>query len=205
MHMLRAALFSHLLLTTLVAGGCSRTPSVRVEARRLDGPRPPQVSLRCRATGLKPPVKYQWRFPAGVRQIGWGVPQDEPTELVEPPASGVAWAECAATGDDKKTVRATHSLAPLAVSAAPARAKVGELVTVRGSGFGPSPNEGDGIWLVPRFGAARAADVACKGASWSEVALSACVPPSARGASWQLRVQAAGELAVAAQPLVVAP
>ncbi|MCU1283187.1 MAG: hypothetical protein JWM53_6733, partial [bacterium] len=69
--MLRAALLLNLIL---VAGGCSRTPVVRVEAHRLEGPRPPQVSLRCRAEGLKPPVKYQWRFPAGVKQIGWGVP-----------------------------------------------------------------------------------------------------------------------------------
>ena len=171
----------------------------------LDGPRPRQLVFRCRAQGLKPPVKYAWRFPAGVRQIGWGVATDEPFALEQPPDKGVAWAECTATGDDKVVVRASHSMAPLAIRAAPATAKVGELVTLHGSGFGPSPSAGDGIWLVPRWGRALAADTSCKGAAWSEVAVSACVPAAARGAAWQLRVQTSDELAQAPRPLVVAP
>lgn len=161
--------------------------------------------LRCRADGLTPPVKYQWRFPAGVKQIGWGAPQDEPTELVQPSDPASSWGECTATGDDKQALRAAHAMAPLSVTAAPARAKVGELVTVRGTGFGPAPSGSDGIWLVPRWGAAIAADAACKGAAWSPTAVTACVPAAARGRSVSLRVQVNEELAAAARPLSVAP
>jgi hypothetical protein len=102
-------------------------------------------------------------------------------------------------------VHATRSLLAPAISAAPVAAKVGELVTVRGSGFGPEPIAGDGVWLVPARGASRVAEATCKGAAWSDTAVSACVPPSARGGVWQLRVQAGGELALAATPLSVAP
>ncbi|HEX9101936.1 MAG TPA: hypothetical protein VF997_07025 [Polyangia bacterium] len=177
---------------------------MRVEGHRLDGPRPPQWVLRCRAEGLKPPVKVQWRFPAGVKQIGWGVPQDEPSELVQPPENAAAWAECSATGADGVVVRATHSMVPLSVGAAPATAKPGELITVRGAGFGPSPAGSDGLWLVPFWGAALPAD-RCKGAAWSEAAVSACVPAAARGRTFELRVQSNEELAIAPKPLVVAP
>jgi hypothetical protein len=203
--MLRAALLPQLLFLALLASACSRAPVVRVEAHRLDGPRPPQVALRCRVEGGKAPLKYQWRFAAGVKQIGWTPPSDEPVVLVQAAEPVAGWAECAATIDDKLILRAAHSLAPLTVSAAPATAKVGELVTVRGSGFGPSPGGGDGIWLVPSRGAARLADHACKGATWADAAISACVPASARGAAWQLRVQSGGELAGAPKPLTVAP
>jgi len=175
-----------------------------VEAHRLDGPRPPQWVLRCRAAGLKAPVTYHWRFPAGVKQIGWGAPQDEPDELVQPPPSPPTWAECAATGADGVVLRAAHSLVPIAVSAAPATAKAGELITVRGAGFGPAPSGGDGIWLVPAWGAALPADN-CKGAAWGEAAVSACVPAAARGRTFELRVQSNEELAIAPRPLVVAP
>ena len=191
-------------MVACAAGACARTPSVRIEGHALDGPRPPQWVLRCRADGLKPPVKYQWRFPSGVKQIGWGSLQDEANELVLPPENAATWAECAATGSDGVAVRATHSLVPLSVSAAPATAKVGELVVVRGAGFGPSPSEGDGIWLVPPWGAALPADN-CKGAAWGEAAISACVPAAARGRAFQLRVQAKEQLAIAPRPLVVAP
>ncbi len=191
-------------MVACAAGACARTPSVRVEGHRLDGPRPPQWVLRCRADGLKPPVKYQWRFPSGVKQIGWGSLQDEPNELVQPPEGPPTWAECAATGADGVVVRASHSLVPLLVSAAPATAKAGELIVVRGAGFGPSPSGGDGIWLVPAWGPALPA-ASCKGAAWSEAAVSACVPPAARGRTWQLRVQSNEELAIAPKPLVVAP
>ena len=160
--------------------------------------------LRCRADGLKRPVKHHWRLPAGVRQIGWGVLDDEANELVQPPERQAAWAECTATGDDGVVVRATHSLVPLAVTAAPTTARPGELITVRGAGFGPSASDGDAIWLVPAFGPSLRA-TACKGAAWSEAAVSACVPPAARGRTWQVRVQSNEELAAAPKPLVVAP
>jgi hypothetical protein len=203
--MLRSAL--HLLLVIIVAismGACSRTPSLRVEAHPLDGTRPPQWVLRCQARRLKEPVKYQWRFPAGVKQIGWGVPQDEPTELVQPPETQAAWGECTATGADGVVVRASHSMMPASVSAAPAAAKVGELIVVRGAGFGPSPSGEDGIWLVPPWGAAIRADD-CKGASWGDAAVSACVPKAARGKSWLVRVQSNETLVSAPKPLAVAP
>lgn len=203
--MLRAALLLPLLFVALLASACARTPTVRVEARRLDGPRPPQLLLRCRVDGAKGLIKYQWRFSAGVKQIGWSVPSDEATALVQPAEPAAGWAECAATIDDKLTLRAAHSLAPLTIATAPPTAKAGELVTVRGGGFGPLPGDGDGIWLVPRRGAALPADHACKGATWNETVMSACVPASARGAAWQLRVQVGAELALAPKPLTVAP
>ena len=178
---------------------------MRVEAHALDGTRPPEWVLRCRADGLKPPVKTQWRFPAGVKQIGWGVPQDEPAELVQPPELVPAWGECTATGDDKRSVRATHAMVPLSVTAAPERAKVGELVTVRGTGFGPAAAGEDGVWLVPAWGAALVADATCKGAAWTPVSVSACIPAAARGRTFAVRVQANEELATAAKPLAVAP
>jgi len=178
---------------------------VRVEAHALDGPRPPQWVFRCRADGLKPPVKYQWHFPPGVKQIGWGVPQDEPFELVQPPENApAAWGECTATGDDKRSARAVHAMVPLAISAAPVTAKVGELITVRGSGFGPSSSGEDGIWLVPAWGAAIVADSSCKGATWTPTSVSACVPPAARGRTFAVRVQVNEELASAKTPVVVA-
>ena len=203
--MLRSALLPILVAACCVAGACSRAPSVRVEAHPVEGTHPAQWALRCVADGLKPPVKVQWRFPAGVKQIGWGVPQDEPVELVQPPERQATWAECAATGSDNVLVRATHSLVPIAVGAAPATAKAGELITVRGSGFGATPNLDDRIWLVPPFGRAFSADASCKGATWSDAAVTACVPAAARGRSWQVRVQAADTLAIAPKPLVVAP
>jgi len=203
--MLRSALhLQTLLLVATVAGGCSRAPALRVEAHALDGTRPPEWVLRCAARGLKEPVKYQWRFPAGVKQIGWGVPQDEPTELVQPPESQAAWGECTATGADGVVVKAAHSMMPPSVSAAPAAAKVGELIVVRGAGFGPSASGEDGLWLVPAWGAAIRAGP-CKGAAWGDAAVSACVPAAARGKSWLVRVQSNETLVSAPKPLVVAP
>ena len=208
MHTLRAALsLPALVVACCAAGACARAPapSVRVEARRLDGPRPPQLVLRCHADGLKPPVKLQWRFSAGVRQIGAGAPTDEAVALAQPPERGVAWAECAATGADGVVVRGSHSLSPLLIGAAPATAKPGELVTVHGGGFGPALGDGDGLWLVPRWGRALPADSSCKGAAWGETAVSACVPEAARGRTFALRVQTVDGLAIAPRPLVVAP
>jgi len=203
--MLRSALHLQILLSVAVSvGACSRAPSLRVEAHPLDGTRPPQWVLRCQARGLKEPVKYQWRFPAGVKQIGWGAPQDEPTELVQPPELAASWGECAATGADGVVLRAAHSMMPPSVSAAPQTARVGELVVVRGAGFGPSPSGEDGIWLVPSWGAAIRAE-SCKGAAWGDAAVSACVPAAARGKRWLVRVQSNETLVTAPKPLVVAP
>jgi len=179
---------------------------VRIEARPVDGTRPAQWLVRCFADGLKAPVTLLWRFPAGVKQIGGAVPRDEPTALVQPPDRGPSWAECEATGSDGVPVHANHPLAPIAAGAGPVTARAGDLVTVRGSGFGPSPNPGDAVWLVPPGpGRALVADARCKGASWSELAVSVCVPTAARGRTWQVRVQAAETLATAPKPLVVAP
>ncbi|HEY2747004.1 MAG TPA: hypothetical protein VGL86_20415 [Polyangia bacterium] len=204
MHSLRSALFPILVAACCVAGACTRVPSVRVEAHAVEGTRPTLWALRCFADGLPPPVKLSWRLSPGAKPVA-GAPQDEPVDFVQPPGRDVAWAECAATGADNKTVRATHSLVAIAVNAAPAAAKAGALVTVRGSGFGPWANADDRLWLVPPWGRAFAADSSCKGAAWTDAAVTACVPAAARGKSWQLRVQAADTLAIAPKPLVVAP
>ena len=200
---MRSALFQILLAACLFAGACARVPSVRVEAHAVEGTRPTLWALRCFADGLKPPVKLEWKLSAGVKPVAGG-PQNEPVDFVQPPGNS-AWAECAATGADGKVARATHALAPIALTAAPATAKPGELITVRGAGFGPSPNADDQVWLVPPFGRAFAADASCKGAAWSDTLVSACVPAAARGRTWQLRVQAADTLAIAPKPLTVAP
>ncbi len=177
---------------------------MRVEAHPVDGTRPTLWALRCFADGLPPPVKLQWRLSSGVKPVA-GAPQDEPVDFVQPPGQMPAWAECAATGADNKVVRATHSLTPIAIGAAPAVAKAGELITVHGGGFGPGANADDQMWLVPAWGRAVAADSSCKGALWNDTTVSACVPGAARGRTWQLRVQATGALAIAPKPLVVAP
>ena len=178
---------------------------MRVEGHVVEGTRPPQWALRCLADGLKEPVKLQWRFPAGVKQIGGGAPQDEAIELVQPPERNISWAECAATGADGVTVRASHALEPIAIGAAPTTARVGELITVRGGGFGPTANPDDAVWLVPPWGHALAADATCKGAVWGDAAVSVCVPKEARGRTWLVRVQSSETLATAPKPLVVAP
>jgi hypothetical protein len=204
---LRTALAFHAFFAVvlLLAGGCRRAPSVRIEARRLDGPRPTQVALRCRASGLARPIKYTWKFSAGVKTIGWSVPTDEPVTLVQPPDAGAAWAECAAAGNDGVIVRALHALAPPLVAASPPSARAGQLIAVRGSGFGSARNEDDAIWLVPSWGRARPADHACKGAAWTDGNITACVPATLPPGRWQLRVEAGGELAGAATPLEVTP
>src|SRR5438309_897825 len=139
-----------LLLSAILVGGCSRPPAAQITQRRLDGPRPPQVMLRCRTTGLEPPVKYAWRFAAPVKQVGWLVPVDEQAFLVtvpDPPPQPL-WAECTATGGGNVEVRASRALVAPSVKGAPARARAGELVSVRGEGFGPSRSTGDAVWLV---------------------------------------------------------
>lgn len=188
------------LFTAICLAACAPTPSARISVRRLDGPRPPQLWARCRADGLKPPIKYQWRLAPGVKPIGWGPPADEPTVFVQLPDGAGSWVECAASGEGGVTARAAASLVPPAIRSAPAAVKAGDVVTLSGVGFGPSRNDDDALWFVPAFGAARAADHACKRASWSDTAVSACVPPALDAGPWQLRVQASGALALAPAP-----
>jgi hypothetical protein len=188
------------ILSALLLAGCTRPPAAHVAVRRLDGPRPPQVVARCRVDGLKPPIKYQWRLAPGVKQVGWTPPADEPTVLVQlpEPMGAPVWAECVASGEGGVTVRAGASLIAPSISVATTAVRAGDVVTVRGAGFGVTRNDDDALWFVPRFGAARAADHACKQASWSDTVVSACAPASLPVGEWQLRVQAAGALALAA-------
>jgi hypothetical protein len=80
------------------------------------------------------------------------------------------------------------------------------MVTVRGSGFGPARGSDDDLYFVSARGAVVAADADCRGAAWSDGAVSACVPPAALAAgAWQLRVQASGALALAPTLTTVAP
>jgi hypothetical protein len=188
---------------------CAGSPSARITERRLDGPRPAQAIIRCVIDGrLAPPVKIIWKLHPDVKQIGWDVPSlDETALLVQIPDRGPAWAECVAWGRDGVTVKAERALTPPAIASAPAKVKAGELVTVRGSGFGRVRGDGDGIYLVPPWGAARPLDSACKGAAWSDASVSGCLSPSLAASlpagPLELRVQAADELARAPQPLVV--
>jgi hypothetical protein len=192
---------------SLVGLGCSRAPAAHISVRRLEGPRPPQVLARCRVEGLARPIQYQWKLAPGVRAVGWNAPLTEATVLVQlaDNTSGNAWAECSATGGDQRTARATASLVPPRIAGAPIKttARPGELVAVRGGGFGPVRSDGDGLYFVSPRGDVHAADRGCAGASWSDAVVSACVPPSLAAGSWQLRVQAGEELALLATPLVV--
>lgn len=201
-----------LLLGTFVAFGCSRVPTARIAVRRLEGPRPPQVLARCLVEGLPHPIQYQWKLAPGLHGVGWNMPMTEATILVQlpPNADGgaVAWAECSATGGSdkaKRVVKATAALVPPRIASAPTSARPGDLVSVRGSGFGPARGDSDGLYFVSLRGDVRAADGSCAGAAWADAAVSACVPASMpAGSRWQLRVQAGEELALALAPLVVA-
>jgi hypothetical protein len=189
--------------------GCAGSPSARISERRLDGPHPAQAIIRCVTDGLKPPIKFQWKLEPSVKQIGWGVPsEDEESLLVQvldrEAARAGEWARCTATGSDGVIVSAERSLNPPLITAAPVKARAGEKITVRGSGFGPTRASDDAIFLVPAWGAAHALDHACKGAEWSESAITACLPPSLAAGPLELRVQSGGELARAAAPLVIA-
>jgi hypothetical protein len=200
-----------LLGASFIALGCSRAPAAHIEVRRLEGPRPPQVLARCFVEGLARPVQYQWKLGPGVRTIGWNVPLTEPTVLVQLPDNAVGtWAECSASGGDKRGVRVTASLVPPRIASAPTSARSGALIAVRGSGFGPvrgdrgADGNRDSLYFVSPRGAVHAADHGCAGAAWSDALVSACVPPALTAGSWQLRVQAGGELALATAPLTIA-
>ena len=188
---------------------CAGPPSARITQRRLDGPRPAQAIIRCVVDGrLKPPVKIKWQLQPDVKQIGWGVPSDDEAELlVQIPDRPPAWAACTAWGSDGVTVKAERALTMPTIAAAPEKVKAGERVTVAGSGFGRARGDGDGVYLVPAWGAARPLDHACKGAAWTDTSITACLPPSLAASlpagPLELRVQAADELARAPRPLVV--
>jgi hypothetical protein len=183
---------------------CAGSPSARISERRLDGPRPTQVIIRCETEGLKPPVKIAWKLPVDVKQVGWGVPSDNETALLVTPPEKGGWVECTATDKGGVVVKAERSLERPSVSSAPAKIKPGDKIEVRGSGFGRARQPDDAVYLVPAWGAALALDHKCKGAEWAETIISACVPPSLPSPGpWQLRVQVGGELALAATPIVV--
>ena len=210
---MRAPLLPLLIGIFASALGCSRVPTARVSVRRLEGPRPPQVVARCLVEGLARPIQYQWKLAPGLRGVGWNVPANEATILIQLPenVAAVTWAECTASegsdannGKSKRVVKATAALGPPRIASAPKAAKWRELVSVRGTGFGPVRGDGDGLYFVSARGDVRAADRGCAGAAWADALVSACVPPSLAPGSWQLRVQAGDELALAPAPLVVA-
>jgi hypothetical protein len=200
---MRAAL-RLLVLVAASTGGCHRPPHARIAVRRLDGPRPPQAEVRCLVDGLGAHPTYQWKLSPGLRGVGWNVPTDEPWLLVQlqgdsaPP--GGSWAECDAADDAGRAARAAVSLFAPVIGSWPRTlvGRAGELVTVRGSGFGPARGDDDQLYFVGPRRAPFPADFACKGASWSDAAVSACVPAGGLGAgAWTLRVQASGALGLA--------
>ena len=211
LHTLRSALLPHSRRRLLRR---RRLHAHAVGTRRgrivVDGPRPPQWAAalpRRRAEGAGEVCSGASR--AGVKQIGWGVPQRRGDR------AGAAARARRHLGRVRghrrrrrhRCARRTRS-APIAIARrAGDGARSGELITVRGGGFGPSAN-------ARRRRVARAAVGprasppmhACKGAAWSDAVVSACVPAAARGRSWQLRVQVGGDARRGApKPLVVAP
>jgi hypothetical protein len=193
-------------VSALFLCACSPSPpTVKVVVRRLDGPRPPQILSRCITEGYEGRLSYHWRFPKEAHPVG--VAADEDTILLlipEPPYSITPWVECTVTDSRQRHGKASGALMPAEITSAPARAKTSELITVRGSGFGPERNGDEGIWFVPAagaFGRSRLADHDCKGAAWSDTSVSACVPPSLAPGAWQLRLQATGALARASAPI----
>jgi hypothetical protein len=203
---MRAAL---IFVFALSLGGCDRPPTARLSVRRLDGPRPPQVVVRCLADGLKRPLTYRWTFSPGVKPGGWSAPTDEPALLLQLPdvsPPGGEWATCDVASDDKRSLRATASLLPPHISDVPRAVRArggGDVVTVRGSGFGSVRGPADGVFLASGAGKLVAADHACAEAAWSEQSVSACVPPSLPAGPWQLRLQVGDELALATAPLLL--
>jgi hypothetical protein len=201
---MRAAL---VLLVASFLGSCTQPPSARITVRRLEGASPPPALVRCLVVGLKARVQYQWKLGPGVRSIGWRAPVDEPAQLLDVGGVASPWVECDAADADGHTVKATAALMPPQISDSPRQLRargVDDLVTVRGSGFPPAPGPDDGLYLVSERGTVVATDASCKGASWSQTVVSACVPPSLPAGAWQLRVQAGDGLALATAPLVVA-
>jgi hypothetical protein len=210
------ATFVSLPFVLMLGGGCAQPPSAHIAARRLTGPRPAQVALRCDAVGVRGPREVRWKLAPGVRVVGGNVPQDEPQLLVtlpEPlPPAGV-WAECtiaaagAAAGSQGAILaRATRSLVPPRIAQVmPLQTRANglhELVTLRGYGFSPIRGNQNAIYFVAGRKAI-AADHGCAGATWSDQAVSACVPAAVTAGEWQVRLQTDDALALAPAPLVV--
>jgi hypothetical protein len=190
----------------LGGSGCAGRPSARITQEKLDGPRPTQVLVRCLADGLKPPVRIAWQMQRDVKQIGWGVPsEDEPALLVQvPDREGGAWVSCVAFDARGNFAKAARSVIAPSVASAPAKVKPGDVVTLRGAGFGPARGADDAVFVVPPWGATTRLDHACKQAAWNDGVIVACAPPSLATGNYELRVQAGGSLARAPAPIVVA-
>jgi hypothetical protein len=180
------------LLILVAAAGCrSGTPSARLEATRLEATRPELVLLQCRASGFPARPKFSWKLPGGVRTSG--VPPLDHGSLLVQLADNLRHAElveCTATSEGNLTATAELALGPITVSSAKVE---GSLLTVEGSGFGAKAGTADGVWLVPARGRALATLTPCKGASWSETKIVACLPATAQK-PYQVRVQSGGRL-----------
>ena len=186
-------------LLALLAG-CG-APRARIAVERLPGTRPELVLLRCQALGLKKP-KYEWTIGSSVHQVGWGAPRDEAALFVslDKGAPANLQVSCRASEEKEKggrTVEAATSLAPIAIKSATAPKRAGEPVVVEGSGFGAKPLAGDALWLIPPRGDRVPLDHGCKGASWTDAKITACLPPEPPG-RYELRLQSGGRLAATA-------
>jgi hypothetical protein len=193
-------MFSRLLLVLLVVTGCGQ-PRAWMEAERLEGTRPEWVVLRCRISGFPARPRFSWKLPPGVHPISTSQPLDEGALLVQlnDNLRSSEVVECTA-GSDKDPPTATAQLALGPCTPASAKIAAGQLI-VDGNGFGDK-GAADAVWLVPARGRALRADHACKGASWTETHIVACLPKLA-AKSYQVRVESAGRLALG--PLVTVP
>jgi hypothetical protein len=191
-------MFRLVTLAWLVAG-CGQ-PLARIEVERLEGTRPEWAILRCRASGFTNPPRFTWKLSAGVRPIGVNQPLDGGALLVQLADNlrGSETVDCVAADKDVQAA-AQLSLGPCQVTAARVAAGV---LTIDGSGLGLQAGPDDGVFLVPPRGLTRRADHTCKGGSWSDTRIVACLPSLAKQ-GWQVRVQSGGRLALG--PLVTPP
>src|SRR5581483_11593151 len=183
-------------LVALLAG-CG-APRARIAVERLPGTRPELVLLRCQAIGLKKP-KYEWTIGSSVHQVGWGAPRDEAALFVslDKGAPANLSVSCRASEEGGRSLEASTSLAPIAIKSASAPKRAGDLVVVEGSGFGAKPLDGDALWLIPPRGNRVPLDHACKGASWTDAKITACLPAQPPG-RYELRLQSGGRLGATA-------
>lgn len=182
----------------LASLGCGRAaPRARIEVTRLPDTRPPMAIARCLTSGLRPPIRYLWTLGRELRQWGWRVPHDEEALMLTVPASPGAGAglACRAIDATGTVADAASSLAPITILAVRPPVTPAAPLTVEGRGFGAQRAAGDGVWLVPPRGPALAADPGCKGGSWSDTRIVACLPPEARGRTLEVRVESRGRLA----------
>jgi hypothetical protein len=174
--------------------GC-RAPRASLQVERYGG-KPEMVLLRCRVSGVSHP-RYEWTIGNALHTVGWSPPRDQPALLVtldakaQPPALA---ASCRATGDDGVIAEAATELAPISVRTVTPPKRPGEPLSVEGGGFGANRGADDALWLRPEGGARVAADHACKGASWSDGKILACLPPGMNGRI-DVRVESGGRLA----------